>query len=203
MNLYRPGSIPKRIMERAEALPEGTPLCPKGFLDLGNRAAVDQAFSRLVREGRLLRICQGVHMRPEPSPYGPLPPDVDQAISRLATLWGETIVPNGGQAANNLRLITQVPIRPVYWTSGRDRRLLFGRLPVTLLHETRWKLLLPGRLSGMVLRALAFLGPHETRDALRSIATYLKEADIAELLEARPALPTSIAGPISEVLAHA
>lgn len=195
-------SIAKRIMERAEALPEATPICANALLDLGNRAAVDQALSRLAREGRLLRICQGVYVRTVGSPYGPLPPPVEDVIPQLARLWGETIVPSGGQAANNLKLITQVPVRPVYWTSGRDRRLLFGRLPVMLFHEARWKLLLPGRLSGMVVRALAFMGRHETRDALISVVPYLKEADITELLDARRALPTSIAGAISGVLAR-
>ena len=51
-------SVPTRIMERAEALPEATPICPNALLDLGSRAAVDQALSRPARAG----IC--VHSNP-------------------------------------------------------------------------------------------------------------------------------------------
>ena len=43
-------SLPERIMEHAEA----TPICPAALLDLGQRAAVGQALSRLARSGRLI-----------------------------------------------------------------------------------------------------------------------------------------------------
>ena len=52
-------SLPERIMEHAEAMPEATPICPAALLHLGQRAAVGQALSRLARSGRLMRICQG------------------------------------------------------------------------------------------------------------------------------------------------
>ncbi len=63
-------SLPKHIMEHAEACPEATPLCPGALLHLGKRAAVDQALSRLARSGKLLRICQGVYMRPIETRFG-------------------------------------------------------------------------------------------------------------------------------------
>ena len=50
-------SLPQRIMEHAEAMPEATPICPAALLHLGQRAAVGQALSRLARSGRLMRIC--------------------------------------------------------------------------------------------------------------------------------------------------
>ena len=59
-------SLPERIIEHAEALPEATPICPGTLLHLGKRAAVDQALSRLARSGRLMRIYQGVYMLPIP-----------------------------------------------------------------------------------------------------------------------------------------
>ena len=52
-------SLPQRIMEHAEAMPEATPICPAALLHLGQRAAVGQALSRLARSGRLMRICDG------------------------------------------------------------------------------------------------------------------------------------------------
>ena len=63
-------SLPERIMEHAEALPEATPICPAALLHLGQRAAVGQALSRLARSGRLMRIRQGVYMRPIESRFG-------------------------------------------------------------------------------------------------------------------------------------
>ena len=53
--------LSRRIMEHAEARPEATPLCPPAPLHLGNRAAVDQALSRLLRSGHLMRSCVTLH----------------------------------------------------------------------------------------------------------------------------------------------
>ena len=131
-------SLPERIMEHAEALPEATPICPAALLHLGNRPAVNQALSRLARSGRLMRICHGVYMRPVHTRFGRCAPSVQRALEALSGLWGETIVPNGGGAANWLGLTTQNPVRSVYLTSGRDRRLYFGKHPVDLRHAPRW-----------------------------------------------------------------
>ena len=90
--------LSRRIMEHAEALPEATPLCPAALLHLGNRAAVDQALSRLARAGALMRIFQGVYMRPIETRFGFRAPRVAKVLATLAKMWGETIVPCGGAA---------------------------------------------------------------------------------------------------------
>ena len=116
-------SLPERIMEHAEAAEEATPICPGALLHLGKRGAVNQALSRLACSGRLMRICQGVYMRPIQTRFGRCAPSIHKSLRALSELWGETIVPNGGGAANWLGLTTQNPIRSVYLTSGRNRRL--------------------------------------------------------------------------------
>jgi len=140
--------VSKRIMEHAEALPEATPLCPAALLHLSNRAAVDQALSRLARSGRLMRICQGVYMRPVETRFGLRGPRIEWALTALSALWGETIMPAGGSAANCLGLTTQNPVRSVYLTSGPNRRLRFGKLTVELRHAPRWQLAAPHRKAG-------------------------------------------------------
>ena len=53
-------SLPESILLHAQSLPEGGVLSPKEFLHLGTRAAVDQALSRLTKEGRLLRVAREI-----------------------------------------------------------------------------------------------------------------------------------------------
>ena len=79
--------LSRRIMEHAEALPEATPLCPAALLHLGNRAAVDQALSRLARSGLLLRICRRVYMRPVETRFGMCAPRTGKALEALSALW--------------------------------------------------------------------------------------------------------------------
>ena len=194
--------LSRRIMEHAEARPEATPLCPAALLHLGNRAAVDQALSRLARSGRLMRICQGVYMRPIETRFGQCAPSTAAAIKALSALWGETIVPCGGGAANCLGLTTQNPVRMIYLTSGPNRRLHLGASVVELRHAPRWQLAAPHRKAGEVIRALAWLGPEEIEDGLDAVLPTLSEADREELAAARAVMPIWMAEPLSARLAH-
>ncbi len=195
-------SLPSRIMKHAEALPEATPLCPGSLLHLGSRAAVDQALSRLARSRKLLRICQGVYMRPIETRFGQCAPSMDKALATLAALWGVTIVPTGGSAANCLGLTTQNVVRSVYLTSGPSRRLHFGAHPVELRHAPRWQLIAPYRKAGQVIRALTWLGREEVEDALDAVLPTLSAGDLEELSAARAVIPIWMAEPLSARLAH-
>ena len=194
--------LPKRIMEHAAVLPEAAPLCPAALLHLGSRSAVDQALSRLARSGRLMRICQGVYMRPVETRFGSRAPSVEKAVAALSELWGETVVPCGGSAANRLGLTTQMPVRTVYLTSGPNRRLQFGALTVELRHAPRWQLAAPHRKAGDVLRALAWLGPGEVEEGLDAVLPGLSAQDLGELSAARATMPAWIAEAVSARVGH-
>lgn len=195
-------SLPKRIMKLSADSPEGELLSPGALLHLGSRAAIDQALSRLARKGELLRVCQGVYVRPIQTRFGPRPPSVDKVIASLSALWGETIVPCGGAAANALGLTTQVPVRSVYLTSGPGRRLILGKLTAELRHAPRWQLAAPHRPAGEVLRALSWLGPDEVEAGLRVIGRKLAAEDLQELAASRAVMPAWMAKPVSAMVAN-
>ena len=75
----------------------------------------------------LSRRARAVYVRPIETRFGVRAPRVANVIAALSQMWGETIVPCGGAAANCLRLTTQNPVRTVYLTSGPNRRLRFGK----------------------------------------------------------------------------
>ena len=195
-------NLPSQIMSHAAESPEGTLLCPSALLHLGSRAAVDQALSRLSRKGKLMRVCQGIYVQPIQTRFGPRPPVVGKVIASLAQLWGETIVPCGGAAANALGLTTQVPVRSVYLTSGRSRKLRLGELTVELRHAPRWQLAAPHRPAGEVVRALSWLGPDEVEAGLEMIGGKLSSEDFQELAASRAIMPAWIAGPVSTLVAN-
>ena len=196
-------SLSSRILEYVSALPEAMPICPGALLHLGSRAAVDQALSRLVHAEQLLRIFRGVYMCPIETRFGLCSPSVEKAIESLSALWGETIVPSGGAAAHVLGLTTQIPVQPVYLTSGHSRRLYFCRLLVRLRHALRWQLVAPNRRAGDLVRALAWLGPHEVEDGLALAAPRLSSEDLADLSAARATMPAWMAQPVSALIARA
>ena len=196
-------SLPSQIMNHAAESPEGSLLCPSALLHLGSRAAVDQALSRLTRKGELMRVYQGVYVWPVQTRFGPRPPAVDKVLASLSTLWGETIVPCGGTAANALGLTTQVPVRPVYLTSGPNRKLKLGGLAIELRHAPRWQLVAPHRPAGDAVRALAWLGPEEVEENLETLEHKLSPEDIEELAATRAVMPAWLAEPVSAMVADA
>ncbi|WP_342363113.1 DUF6088 family protein [Terrarubrum flagellatum] len=191
--------LAEQIMAHAGGLPEGAAVSAKGLLHLGNRAAVDQALSRLAERGRLIRLGRGVYVHPVIGRYGARAPSVEQAVQAFARQRGEVIVPSGAAAANNFGLSTQVSVRSVYLTSGRSRTMSFGRQVVELRHAPRWQLVFADRPAGAAIRALAWLGPESADTALRTLKRTLSSIEFSEVVTVAPQLPTWLAQAIGKV----
>ncbi len=192
--------LSQKILTYAASLPEGVPLTAKALLHFGNRAAVDQALSRLVRRGKLLRAGRGVYVRPVESRFGAHAPATSKVIKAMAEQKGETVVVHGAAAANALGLTTQVPVREVYLTSGRSRRLKLGAQVVELRHAPNWQLVLPNRLAGEAVRALGWIGPKGSKEAVRTLERKLPKAELREMAAVRGRLPTWMAQEISALV---
>ncbi len=141
-------------------------------------------------------------MRPIETRFGLRSPPADKAVAALSKMWGETIVPCGGAAANCLGLTMQNPVREIYLTSGPDRRLHFGLSVIELRHAPRWQLAAPHRKAGQVIRALAWLGPAEVKESLDAVLPGLSAKELNELAAARAVMPIWMAEPVSTRLAH-
>ena len=190
------------VAQYAAQLAEGRPLAAKELLHLGSRAAVDQALSRLARNGSLLRAGRGIYVKPVESRFGARPPITTKVVEGLAE-QGETIVPHGAAAANALGLTTQVPVREVYLTSGRSRHLKLGSQVVELRHAPTWQLALAGREAGNVVRALAWVGRTGAAEAVRKLKSKLPREQLAEVAASRARLPTWMAKEVSALVTSA
>ncbi|MEK6295172.1 MAG: DUF6088 family protein, partial [Paraburkholderia tropica] len=165
-------------------------------------SAVDQAFSRLAQAGKLLRVARGAYSAPVPSRFGSRAPAPEKVVQALAEQSGEIVVPHGASAANALGLTQQVPIREVYLTSGRTRKLKLGRSEVLVKHAPRWMLALGARPAGAAVRALAWIGPTHAGPSLASLRRTLPRAEWQALAAARATLPGWMAQAIGEEAAR-
>lgn len=173
-------------------------LSPKEFLHLGSRAAVDQAFSRLTRQGRLLRVARGSYVAPVSSRFGTRAPAPEKVVGALASRSGDVITTHGANAANALGLTQQVPIRLVYLTSGRTRSIKLGRSEITVKHAPGWMMALGSSQAGAAIRALAWMGPTHVRESLATLRRRLPPSDWQALTSARATLPSWMARAIGE-----
>jgi hypothetical protein len=162
-------SLAKTILSRAAGLPEGTPVGTEMFLDLGSRAAINQALLRCLRKRELLRVARGIYVVPVVSRFGSSAPSAHRLIEELSKQRGEVIVPSGATSANALGLTTQVPVQMVFWTSGRSRELNLGKLALRLSHVPPWQLALATEPAGEIVRALAWAGPQRVHAVLKHI----------------------------------
>ena len=195
-------TLPEIILSQAQALPEGGVLSPKEFLHLGSRSAVDQAFSRLTKAGKLLRVARGAYAVPVSSRFGSRAPAPEKVVQALAKQSGEIVVPHGASAANALGLTQQVPIREVYLTSGRTRKLKLGRSEVLVKHAPRWMVGVGTRPAGAAVRALAWIGPTHAGKSLASLRRTLPRSEWQALASARATLPGWMARAIGEEAAR-
>ena len=191
-------TLPHSILSHAESLPEGGLVSPKEFLHLGSRAAVDQAFTRLTKDGQLLRVARGLYVRPVSSRFGTRAPAPEKVVQSLAAQSGEVVTPHGANAANALSLTQQVPVREVYLTSKRSRKLQLGRHEVTVKHAPGWLLALGGGQAGAAVRALAWMGPMHVGESVAALRQSLPSTEWQTLAAGRAGLPSWMARAIGE-----
>lgn len=196
-------NLAQHVLAHAASLPEGASLSAKALLHLGSRAAVDQALSRLARSGELLRAGRGVYVLPVKGRFGTRAPEIDKVVQEWASQRGESVVGNGAAAANALGLTTQVPLRQVFLTSGRSRKLRLGSQTVELQHAPPWHLLYPGQAAGEVIRSLAWIGPSGSEQALSKLRRKLPTSELQAVANARARLPTWLARQVSALVSRA
>ena len=187
----------EQILNYAQKQPEGETLSTKALLHLGSRSAIDQALSRLHRNGELLRISRGLYVLPVRTRFGTRAPSPEKVIEGIAAATGEEIVASGAAAANGLGLSTQVPIRLVYLTSGRTRSIQIGQQKIELRRAPLWQLIAPGRRAGEAIRALAWLGKKHASRAAEQLKPHLSHEERVALIDARPRLPLWLAETVS------
>lgn len=175
-----------RVQESIAAMPEGEPFSPAAFLTFGSRAAVDQALSRMVRRGQIVRVTRGLYVRPKASRWiGRVAPEPARIARAIAEAAGAKVEVHGAEAARHFGFTTQMPTQPVFLTTGPNRRFRLGNLECTLIHTNARKLALAGRPAGLALVALWYLGKEQvSASTIRQIQAKLEPGEFEALKRA-------------------
>lgn len=191
-------SLPSAILESSVSLPYGGVLSPKEFLHLGSRAAVDQAFCRLVKAGRLQRVARGLYISARSLETAPDASLVEAVVQSLSAMGKSSITICGEVAAKSLEIVSEVGETRVFFTSGRNKELSVGRTTVLLKRVPGWMTALGGSAAGDAVRPLAWMGPEKAQVAAKALHTRLPDAQWASLSSIRASLPTWMAIAISK-----
>ena len=165
----------KKIMRRVKAKGRGKwVFTAKDFLDLGNRAAVDQALSRLTKKGDLRRVGRGLYDWPRMSSFlrRLVPANIDLAVAAVVRRDNVRVMPGGLAAANMLGLTNAVPAQIIYSTDGPTRNVEIDNRTVRFRHTSPSVMAWAGKPAALVMLALCWLGPDIASDS--SVAATLK-----------------------------
>jgi hypothetical protein len=175
-----------KILSRIRGKGRGAVYVSKDFLDLGNRAAVDQALSRLVKAGEIRRLGRGLFDYPRVNPRlgGELSPALELVAEAVARKRGGRISTSGAHAANALGLSTQVPGKTVYVTDSAGGSVKVGKQTIAFKRVTPKRVASKHRVSGAVFEAFKHLGRDGvSADVINHLRSSLSASDKKILLK--------------------
>ncbi len=176
------------IRKKITELPEGQPFTPALFSTLAQRSNIDKTLARLVHAGFIAKPCRGIFVRPKQSRFGALATEPQQIA--VAKANGAPVEIHGAEALRRFGLSTQVPVRPVFYTSGRSRTFMVNGQPVQLQHVSARKLVKPGTKVGMAISALWYLGREGvTNETFAAISSRLSANEYEEFKSSAHQMP--------------
>lgn len=148
-----------KVKEYIANIPLGQPFTSGALRCFASTENIRQILNRMVKAGELKCVARGVFVKPKQiTKVGEMLPSALEVAKTLAKSTGETIVVHGAEAARQLQLATQVPMRLVFYTSGNTRTLKIANRTVKLIHVNPSRLIVPGTTAGLVISALGYLG---------------------------------------------
>ena len=184
-------AVADKIIKRVRGKGRGWAFTPKDFLDLGTRASIDMALTRLVQAGQIRRIGRGLYDYPKlHDKLGALTPDADSIAQAVATQSGDKLSASGAQSANRLGISTQVPAKASYATSGQTRVKKVAGRTIALKRSRAPILDDASQDANAVLQLLAHVGKANIDDDLiHRLASQLDDRDLKALRKAQPLMP--------------
>jgi hypothetical protein len=152
-------SIERQIEKMIKSKARGSLLLPEDYLILGSSEAVRKALTRLEEKKIIVRIAQGIYVRPKVSKLiGQLTPSAEEVAVAIAKRDRIRILPTGSYALNALGLSSQVPANIVLLTDGSPREIKVGKRKIKFKKTTPKNLLAKGKISRLVIQALKEIG---------------------------------------------
>lgn len=169
-------SVEAQIEKIIKSKAKGVLFMPGDFLELGSSDAVRQALVRLTDKKIIIRIAQGIYVRPKESKLvGVLLPSIEEVAQAIIKRDKIRAIPTGSYALHVLGLTTQVPMNIVLLTDGSAREIKIGKHTIKFKKTTPKNLMAKGEISSLVIQALKEIGNGKV--------TPEEESKIVELLE--------------------
>lgn len=118
---------------------------------------VGSVLAELTKQNVLMRVAQGIYVKPEMTRFGPLTPSVEKIVKAIAHRDNAQVMPCGIVALNALGLSTQVPMRYTYLTTGTKRTIKLKNTTVSLRTAAPRYFVFETKLIGLLVQAMKAL----------------------------------------------
>ena len=175
----------QEIRKRVLTAEDGTLFIASDFADIANTGTVRSALYRLVQEGNLQRILNGIFEKPKYSKFlnEYVAADPDAVAKALARSYHWTIAPCGNTALNLLGLSTQVTAVWSYISDGPYKTYRWNNTKLEFKHRTNKEITGLSYMTILVIQALKTLGRENvTSKTVQILRSRLSEDDKAAML---------------------
>lgn len=163
------------IISKINRSKKGSIFLPDSFLPIDLQYA-SNILGQLVKDGVLIRVSQGIYLKPKMTRFGPLMPTLYEIAEIIAKRDHAKILPYGPVAENYLGFSTQVPMNAVYITNGASRKLRIGKRTLTFKYGVPTNFAYKGKTMPILVLALKSIGKSNiTDDTLDTVYGVLKE----------------------------
>lgn len=163
-------SITKKIVSRIYGKGRGWAFSQTDFTDIGSRAAVDQALSRLTRRGSIRRLRPGLYDYPRYSELlnRTVGPNMEQVARAFARKHNWDVVPDEATSLQLLGLDTQVPARYRFLSSGPKAEYDILGMKLQLEHRKQQRTSINDPFAASLVQALHAVGQGNLTDDERN-----------------------------------
>jgi hypothetical protein len=163
-------SIHNQVEKQIKRKRKGSVFFAEDFKAFGNPDAVKMALCRLVKEGIVVRVAQGIYLYPKiDSEMGRMAASTETIAKAIAKRDRARIMPTGIDAMNRLGFSTQVPMNIVYLTDGSPRKVRVGRSAIKFKRSSPKNFALGGQYSSLVVLGLRAMGAREVTPEIKML----------------------------------
>lgn len=156
-----------------------------------NQDYISDLLSIYVREGKLIRLANGVYLKTTITKFGPVFPSPTEIAEAIARRDHAQVLMSGLAAENYFGLSTQVPMKIVFLTSGSARKLTAGNTTIEFKRGVPKNFAFKDKIMATLCLALKSIGnghvTDEQKNVLRNFLNkYIQKQDIRSDIKLMP-----------------
>ena len=198
-------TIAAKTLSRIYGKGRGWAFSQADFADLAGATTINSVFRRLVEEGTIRRVQNGLYDYPRYSDLlkQTLGPDIFQVANALARKFKWEVQPDGASALNLMGISTQVPAQYLFHSDGPTREYKIDGTKLRFKRVATREMKFKHPESAVIVHGLKSLGPeHIDPKVIDKVRDWLPESKRSQVLKDTQTVTQWVRSAIREICAE-